>query len=140
MRRVDFSNPQILTSSHPHIFTFPINIPKKVATKQQTTLDTIYNRLFMLCPCCKSPKVSLLNVEKVLNPPQKPTAQNSRIIGESTCRWSASPTTKPNTKQATIFTTNVPKGNGWVCQVLTHLASKKRVMLPRPPPRKTTNN
>ena len=53
---------------------------------------------------------SLLKAEKVLKPPQKPTAQNKREAGESNCLWSAKPIIKPNAKQAIIFIVNVPKG------------------------------
>ncbi len=53
---------------------------------------------------------SLLKVEKVLKPPQNPITQKSFASVEIICLLSAKPTTKPNTKQAKIFTIKVPKG------------------------------
>ena len=40
----------------------------------------------------------------MLNPPQKPTVQNKRVVGEISCLWSAKPITKPKAKHAIKFT------------------------------------
>lgn len=50
--------------------------------------------------------------EKVVNPPQIPVAKNILISFESKLDLSLKPKTIPIIKLPTIFTTNVPTGNG----------------------------
>lgn len=70
----------------------------------------MYSNIDVLYPFCISVNDSLLNVEKVLKPPQKPTAQNSLEWTDIICLLSAKPTIKPKAKHAIMFTTSVPYG------------------------------
>lgn len=56
-----------------------------------------------------SPNASLLNVEKVVNPPQRPTTNSKRRSGDRLWRAIHVPN-KPMRKQPTMLTANVPKG------------------------------
>jgi len=76
----------------------------------------------------------LAKVEKVVNPPQKPTARNIFHHGVSRELLSEKPYIKPISRHPVMFTRKVPKGN-----VDGKLFCKKREarnldMLPRKPP------
>lgn len=82
--------------------------------------------------------VSLLNVEKVLKPPQKPMMRNAFISLD--CIFPANnPTAKAMITQLNTFAINVAKGN---CDGLTLPIPNEmeyRARLPSPPPRKTNS-
>ncbi len=91
-------------------------------------------KLVVWFPVCKRLRVSLLNVENVLNPPQKPTTQNILADAEIICLLSAKPITKPTIKQAKIFTINVPRGKFVECIELIHFPSPNLIIPPSPLP------
>lgn len=54
--------------------------------------------------------VSFMNVEKVVNPPQKPVVSNSFVLGDITFPVQVSPDRKPMTRHPNTLTESVPKG------------------------------
>ncbi len=83
-----------------------------VVIKQPITLSSTFPVAHNQRPACTSSSVSKLKVEKVLKPPQKPTAIRIFTSGVMYSFVVARPTNKPRIKQAVKFTINVPLGNG----------------------------
>ena len=77
---------------------------------QSPKLRPIYSAEASVKPLSKSAKVSLLKVEKVLNPPQNPKVQKILAEGDSKCRVSARPSMIPSAKQASTLAARVPNG------------------------------
>ena len=81
-------------------------------------------------------KASLLNVEKVVNPPHSPTISSN--LNSTGRLWRAIQVpNSPIRKQPTMLTANVPHGNA---AEPNHLPTKYRNTLPVPPPTNTNNN
>jgi hypothetical protein len=51
-----------------------------------------------------------MNAENVVNPPRSPVNNSSRVAGENTWRYSASPLSSPITKHPARLTAIVPYG------------------------------
>ena len=78
--------------------------------------------------------VSMLKVENVLNPPQKPTNKNKRVdseMGEMNRIASAI------RMQAPIFATKVANGISSCCDFEIQIESINRITEPNPPPKNT---
>ena len=86
-------------------------------------------------PVATSFQVSALNVEKVLNPPQSPTAINPTAQCPGGRRWAVMMVNKASRAVAQRLAARVPTGE--LKRPATHIASKWRSKLPVPPPRKT---
>lgn len=59
---------------------------------------------------CSIFKLSRPSVEKVLNPPQKPTARSSLVEGRKAV-FASNPYSTPRSRQAAILAAKVAKGN-----------------------------
>ena len=82
----------------------------------------------------------MANVEKVVNPPQKPTARNIFHPEVRSELLSDSPYISPIRKHPLIFTKKVPHGNTTgKCSYIKREA-KNRDILPRNPPVPTSSN
>ena len=80
--------------------------PTHAQASPRTRLIAIYARAAKSCPPRSMNKLSFMNVEKVVKPPQKPVVSNSFICvspGESLV-------SKPSTKQPRMLQRNVPYG------------------------------
>ncbi len=73
-----------------------------------------------------------MNVEKVVNPPQKPVVKRSRDCGESHDNVDGKLETKPISMQPSRLTINVAKGNEEAQNAPTSFDTRKRL----PPPKK----
>lgn len=82
---------------------------------------------------------SFMKVEKVVNPPQKPTVRNSLMEGDSQSSFSDSARKKPMSRQPPILQINVPSGKFQEKKEEETLLMKKRITLPNPPPKATSN-
>ncbi len=83
--------------------------PIKVAKIQSIKLKMMFNKAWVAFPFIQSCIVSFENVEKVLNPPQKPVTNNNRCWSGN-CSFIVKPTKMPMIKHAATFDTNVAKG------------------------------
>jgi hypothetical protein len=77
---------------------------------QTVTLSIILVIAMNILPERIKSTVSRLNVENVLNPPQKPTTINNFNVGFAPSFSLKIPTASANTKQLNIFDTNVAIG------------------------------
>ena len=75
----------------------------------------------------------------MVNPPRMPIIRNNRCQGSSTCRDSASPPSKPISKQPITFTANVPYGKPPVAAIRwAQPLTTKRKAEPMNPPAPTS--
>ena len=79
---------------------------------------------------------SRLKVEKVVRPPQKPTARSKYRSERRLLFLTAQPRRIPIIRQPTKFTNRVDQGNP-LFEVVRNFESKNRKRLPNPPPKKT---
>ena len=77
-------------------------------------------------------RLSFMNVENVVRPPQKPVVKSKRAWGESHDNVDGRLEKKPISKQPNRLTMKVPKGNEDSKSPLTSFDTRKRL----PPPRK----
>ena len=84
--------------------------------------------------------VCRLKDEKVLRPPQIPTARNcwSAVANCRSARWAMKPEITPSRIEAVILTTNVPKGKVSPKCRATNPDHQNRHRLPTRPPKKTS--
>lgn len=73
-------------------------------------LRPVYRSIGNNCPLCMSTRFSLVNDEKVVNPPHIPTIKKSRHSAESNILLSEIPVKNPIIKLPAIFTARVPTG------------------------------
>ena len=98
------------------------------------TEKTIFAIAHQTCPDLKSTSVSKLNVEKVLNPPVKPTITKKYQKFFSENKGSNFPKANPNTITAKTLASKVPSGMSCLKYVSTPFVTPNRAMLPNPPP------
>lgn len=89
-----------------------------------------------LFPFLKSSTVSNVNEEYVLKPPQKPVSINNLIVGLRFNLSMPSIIIKPKTMQLKKLEINVANGNDGF-QAAKVLETRKRAILPKPPPKNT---
>lgn len=89
-------------------------------------------------PFCESKKISPVKVEKVLNPPQKPTEKRNLNCGDK-FDFSVSESKMPKMKQLIKFAQKVAYGKVDLFSE-RNSAMPKRQRLPNPPPIKTRRN
>ena len=84
-------------------------IPTYIQSKQTITLNIILNEAAIKCPFCKSPNISRLNVENVLNPPQIPIIK--RPFHPAAHEYFVDKITNiPNSRLAKAFANKVAQG------------------------------
>ena len=92
-----------------------------------------------MSPSLSKARFSLAKVEKVVNPPQKPTARNIFHPEVITELLSENPYISPIKKHPVIFTKKVPKGNAAGKLFCINREARNLDMLPRNPPVPTRN-
>ena len=75
----------------------------------QERLNNVYSTAESIAPSRPSSKLSFINVENVVNPPQKPVTNTSLVAGDI-CPPSDRPDSNPIRKQPITFTAIVPQG------------------------------
>ena len=88
-----------------------MRFPKYVAVSPRNTLRLVYSAKRKKSPSLRRAIFSFAKVEKVVNPPQKPTVRNNRQSEFIISPFSDSPKNKPIRKQPKTFIRNVPNGN-----------------------------
>jgi len=101
-------------------------------------LRAVYKRTVRNCPFCMSIKFSLVKLEKVVNPPQKPTMSSKRKSPLIKSLLVLIPAKNPMIKLPTILTVNVPIGIASTCHDRFNFETKKRKTLPANPPKPTS--
>jgi len=114
-------------------------IPAKTAKKATIKLAKVYRAKDVKSPLLKRTWFSYANVEKVVNPPQKPVANNRVWFCVNVLFLAANPIMIPINRLPKIFAVNVPIGILW-SWLFKYLAIIYLKTLPKPPPIKTNNN
>ena len=87
-----------------------------------------------VCPVDKRLNVSLLNEEKVLNPPQNPTISNGWTHVNSPCLFAKNKTKIAKITHDRIFEIKVPIGKFIVKNEAVVFETRNLAKLPNPPP------
>lgn len=93
--------------------TFESQRPKATATMPTTMLDSTYTEKWNSSPAVNNECFSKANVEKVVNPPQKPVDSNKVWFWLMKLPLNESPIMIPINRHPIIFTKNVPKKKCW---------------------------
>lgn len=88
----------------------PIQLPTTTAAMPKAKLPMIYIARQRVSPPFINTELSFMNVEKVVNPPQKPVVRKSFVCGLSNPPM-GNAEIRPMTKHPSTLTMNVPKGN-----------------------------
>lgn len=112
--------------------------PRAIAIKPTAKLNRVYSVKKRKSPLFIKEWLSNANVEKVVNPPQKPVVNNKVWFWESKLFLKDIPNTIPISKHPIILTKNVPKKKFWKYE-LKILEIKYLRTLPIPPPKNTSS-
>ncbi len=114
--------------------------PKKVAAIPRKTLSPVYITKWKKSPSRNSARFSLAKVEKVVNPPQKPTVRNIFHPGVKREVLSEKPYINPMSRHPEILTKKVPKGKAEGKLFCMKRDARNLEILPRNPPVPINNN
>lgn len=109
-------------------------IPSHTALMPSTELASMYKNAKGIWLLLARVKVSLANVEKVVNPPQNPVISKKRILLDGIRLMN-----NPMQKQPNMLTAKVAQGKGNDSLLTTNIEVKNRKTLPIAPPAATNN-